>query len=53
MTDQVSEMDDQELLLAEMYDSRINRYSLHATKLTKLRVISKDTLKKNMNGTLL
>lgn len=37
MTDQVSEMDDQELLLAEMYDSRINRYSCTCNKTYKTK----------------
>lgn len=37
MTDQVSEMDDQELLFAEMYDSRINRYSCTCNKTYKTK----------------
>nr|XP_034322383.1 uncharacterized protein LOC117688429 [Crassostrea gigas] len=37
MTDQVSEMDDQELLLAEMYDSRINHYSCTCNKTYKTK----------------
>lgn len=37
MTDQVSEMDGQELLLAEMYDSRINRYSCTCNKTYKTK----------------
>lgn len=37
MTDQVSEMDDQELLLAEMYDSRINQYSCTCNKTYKTK----------------
>lgn len=37
MTDQVSEMDDQELLLAEMYDSQINRYSCTCNKTYKTK----------------